>query len=396
MNILYLSYWGLGEGLTASTVFPHLKILAGFSNIEKVLLVTIERSEKYGNNILPEHKKISHHRLFSGRPLPNMLNKIYDFIDFPKKLSKLCRQENIGKIIARGSPAGALAMKTSRKTGIPFYVESFEPHADYMYESGTWKKYDPRYIFQKKWEKQQLKKATALMPVAENYKRALIEKGVSPGKIDVIPCCVDTDKFAFNKEAREKIRKELGYNDKTVGIYTGKFGGLYYGKEAFEIFEIAFKRFGDNFFLMILTSGEHEWIYRMAENTTIPKDRMHVTFKPYNQVPDYLSSADFGFTLIKPKHSSFYCSPIKNGEYLACGLPILLTEGVGDDSKILLKENCGALFKNNNHKSGITKGLDKIEELLREKDIRKRLKMIAGKYRSFSIAEKVYKKWYPD
>jgi len=241
-----------------------------------------------------------------------------------------------------------------------------------------------------------MREATAIMVVAENYKSRLVENGVNTEKIDVIPCCVNIENFAFNKEARKKIRKKLGCENKITGIYTGKFGGLYYGKEAFDIFEIAFKRFGDNFFLMILTPDDPDHIYRMAEKTGLPKKRIHITSVPYKKVPEHLSAADFGFTLIKPKNSNLYCSSIKNGEYLACGLPILITEGVGDDSKILRKENCGALFRNNNDKYGIKKGLDKIEELLTETDIRSRLKKVARKYRSFSIAEKVYKKWYVD
>ncbi len=160
-----------------------------------------------------------------------MLNKIYDFIDFPKKLTKICKHENIDKIIARGAPPGAIAMKVSRRTGIPFYVESFEPHADYMLESGTWKKYDPRYVFQKKWERRQFKKATALMPVAENYKNQLVEKNVDPAKIDVMPCCVPVEKFAFNDTARQKIRKELKCEDFVTGIYTGKLVASITGKK---------------------------------------------------------------------------------------------------------------------------------------------------------------------
>ncbi|GEM_PF-6753269 len=57
MNILFLSYWGINEGLTAATVFPHLEILAGFSNIDKVLLVTIERDENCDNSDLLSIKR---------------------------------------------------------------------------------------------------------------------------------------------------------------------------------------------------------------------------------------------------------------------------------------------------------------------------------------------------
>jgi len=325
-----------------------------------------------------------------------MLNKIYDFIDFPKKLTKICKHENIDKIIARGAPPGAIAMKVSRRTGIPFYVESFEPHADYMLESGTWKKYDPRYVFQKKWERRQFKKATALMPVAENYKNQLVEKNVDPAKIDVMPCCVPVEKFAFNDTARQKIRKELKCEDFVTGIYTGKFGGIYYREEAFSIFKRAFTFFDGNFLLVILTPDDKHWINSMLVKYSLPSERVFIASVPHEKVSGYLSASDFAFSLQSPKKSNLYLSPIKTGEYWASGLPILMTAGVGDDSRILQEENAGAVFKNYKDNWRIAKGFNKIEELIKEPGIRTRLMQLAEKYKSFDIVEGVYGKWYRD
>ncbi len=394
MNILFLSYWSINEGLTAATVFPHLKILAGFVHIEKIILVTIERDESYNKDVLPEHKKISHRPLFSRRPLPNMLNKIYDFIDFPKKLTKLCKQENIDKIIARGAPAGALAMKANRKTSIPFYVESFEPHADYMLESGTWKSYDPRYVFQKKWERKQFEKATALMPVAENYKNFLVEKGVSPDRVDVMPCCVVVEKFAFDEAARGKIRKELKSEGLITGVYIGKFGGIYYREEAFRIFKKVFEFFSNTFFLIILTPDGKNWINNMINNYSLPTEHVFTASVPHEEVPNYLSASDFAFSLQTPKNTNLYLSPIKTGEYWANGLPILMTAGVGDDSRILQEENAGATFESVDDETGITSGLNTIKEQINEPGIRNRLMKLAGKHKNFDIVRRVYGKWY--
>jgi hypothetical protein len=78
-----------------------------------------------------------------------LLGKILDFIKIPNKLKQYCTDYQIDKIIARGSPAGALAYLTWKKIKVPFIVESFEPHADYMLESGVWRKRDLRYVYQK-------------------------------------------------------------------------------------------------------------------------------------------------------------------------------------------------------------------------------------------------------
>ena len=56
-------------------------------------------------------------------------------------------------MIAEGAPAGAMVYLLWQKTRLPFYVESFEPHADYMRESGVRRSWDPRYWFQRHREK---------------------------------------------------------------------------------------------------------------------------------------------------------------------------------------------------------------------------------------------------
>lgn len=394
MKILFLSYWGIGEGLTAATVFPHIKILADFDNIESVLLVTIERDNIYNPALLPEHPKITHLTLTSKRLLPNIINKIYDFVDFPAKLKAICNDHKIDKIIARGAPPGALAMKVAEKTGIPFYVESFEPHSAYMFESNTWKWYDPRYKYQKKWEKQQYVKATALMPVAENYRKALIAEGVNPEKIDVIPCCVPLENFKFNYDLREKKRMELNCKESLTGIYTGKFGGIYYREEAFGIFREAFDYFGEKLYLIILTPDEKKWVLKMISKYNLPSDRLFVGLVKHADVPLYLSAADFAFSLQSPKPSNLYLSPIKNAEYWANGLPILMTSGVGDDAQILQDENAGAVFRGAGDKKGIRDSLAKIESLINEPKLRTRLFKIADRYRNFQRVQDVYTKWY--
>lgn len=394
MNILFLSYWGIHEGLTAATVFPHLDILADLQEVEKIILVTIERDFTYQKERLSFNEKTRHSPLVSKRPLPNIINKIYDFIEFPQKLEKLCRKEAIDKIIARGAPPGALAMKVSRRTGIPFYVESFEPHSAYMYESGTWLWFDPRYFFQKRWERQQYKEATALMPVADNYKKLLVAEGVESSKIDVIPCCVPLEDFVFSDNDRNHIRHELRFNDKLLGIYTGKFGGIYYREESFLVFKHAFEHFKDNFCLIILTPDSQEWVSQMIRKYHLPADRVFSASVSHALVPSYLSASDFAFSLQSPKKSNLYLSPIKNAEYWANGLPVLMTSGVGDDASIMESENAGAVFRGVEDKVGIRNGLDKIQQLVKEQGVRKRLFKLAAKHRNFERVREVYRKWY--
>jgi len=185
MRILFLSYWGLHDGLTSSTVFPHLRLLQERPDVEAVRLVTIERGSEAQADLTFESGFLADKITFEplrSRPGQNViLTKIEDFTRFPRELIRQVAEFKPDFILARGAPAGALAYLVWQKTKMPFYVESFEPHADYMRESGVWRSYDPRYLFQRHWEKRQKQLAAGLLPVAENYRQQLIREGVPAG-----------------------------------------------------------------------------------------------------------------------------------------------------------------------------------------------------------------------
>lgn len=394
MNLLYLSYWGINDGLTHSTIFPHLKILNNFENIASITFCTVEREGKKVDYTGPKSDKIHFHPLYSKNIKPAILNKILDFIDMPNTLADICRQQKIDKILARCAPAGALAWKVFEKTQIPFVVESFEPHSDYMLESGVWSSTNPKYLFERHWEKKQKETAAALITVAHNYKHQLLKEGVAPDKIFTIPCCVDMDHFNYSSFARTETRLRLGITDyMKTAIYVGKFGGIYYEEEAFSIIKAAFDFFGDSFFMIILSPQNKQEIFDALEKKGVPITRVFIDCVPHQEIPNFLSASDFAFSLAKPTKSKKYLSPIKNGEYWSVGLPIFMTEEIGDDSDIVkANEFSGYIFKPDF--SDLNKGFEHIQKIFSSdsKDIIvKKNRAIAAEYRNFSIATHFYK-----
>ncbi|MEM9022819.1 MAG: glycosyltransferase [Bacteroidota bacterium] len=388
MKVLYITYWGLSEGLTSSTVIPHLKILASFDHIAAIDLCTIERvvAEQPVSYAIP---KLTHHPLHSTNMRPGILNKMLDFIRLPRMIARVVQERHPDRIICRGAMAGALGYLAHRKTGVPFHVESFEPHARYMLESGVWSSFDPRYLLQKIWEKRQKKYAASLQPVAHNYRNQLIAEGLDPERVKVIPCCTDLDYFKFDPERRDSTRAALGFDNTITGIYVGKFGGIYYDREAFSVFKQAFDHFGPTFRLIILTPEPKTLVEQKLAQAGIPGEQAWVNLVPHTEVPHYLSAADFAFSTIKPSASRIYCSPVKNGEYWANGLPILSTDGVGDDSEQIRRDRGGAVF--DLQSSGdLQKAFEAIQSILHQPDHRQRMADLANKYRSFDIARACY------
>jgi hypothetical protein len=386
MNLLFISYWGIHEGLTQATVIPNIKILSHYKSVHKVILITIERD----NILKPEFitEKTKHIAISSKSNLLPFFGGIIDFIKIPNTLKKFCADFRINKIIARGAPAGALAYLVSRKTGIPYFVESFEPHADYMKDCGVWKKWSLKYIFQKKWEKDQIQNASGIMTVSSEFSNILKNRSDQKLNIITVPCAVNISKFKYNPRDRIMIRRDFGIpENQNVGIYVGKFGGLYMDLNEIQILEPLFNFFPD-LNLIILTSIPKYEIDIKFSSYMNSNQKLHTLFVPHCEVPKYLSASDFAISLVKPFHSAKYTSPIKHGEYWANGLPVLMTEGIGDERNFLENEKGGALFNENN----LMSSLEKLRDIMDDPDHRIKIPELARKYRSFDTVKQAYER----
>lgn len=380
--------------LTQAAVLPHIKVLQKVEGVSSVVLVTIERDKNTETRypFLDHDPYCKHYVLHSKAFSTTFLTKVSDFLLFPQQLKQILMKENISFVVAHGAPAGALAYKVWKRSKILFYVSSFEPHADYMLESKVWAKQGLKYRFQKRWESLQKKSAAGLMPVSEKYKDVLLREGVTAENVFVVPCCVDANIFNLDEQKRESLRQHMRWQDATIGIYVGKYGDLYYKEEAFAIYKQCFDS-KPHFRLIILSPQPKEEILQYLEQNQIDKAKVHVASVLHNEVPQYLSAADFAFATIKSYPSARYCSPVKIGEYWANGLPVLLTEGVGDDSDIIKTEGGGATF-NLQEEGSLERALQQIQQILKDPNHRHEIPKLAQKYRSPERIREAYEYFF--
>lgn len=386
MNILFLSYWNASDPLTNATVLPHLEILSGFQKVENIVWVNVER--EHAAPPLKHMPKVTHVAYWSHSKKWGSLGQMLDFLTAPNFIANLISLYKIDYLIARGSPAGALAHKAHQKVGVPYMVESFEPHADYMRYSGTWSAWGLKYLFQKHWENQQKKAASLICPVSESYKLQLVADGLKESQVRVIPCEVDIAQFQFDKQKRDSIRQKWNWQDCVVGVYAGKFGGLYEEDNAFLLFKKSFEIWGDHFRLLLLNAHDPEYINGKLAKWNIDLAKVEHLFAPHQHISEYLSVADFAFAPYKSTPVAGALSPVKVGEYWALGLPVLIAEGIGDDSKIIEQENIGAIYSSDPISQEIS--IKKMKGMMFENEISERVKKAALKYRSFGAVRSVY------
>jgi len=83
----------------------------------------------------------------------------------------------------------------------------------------------------------------------------------------------------------------------------------------------------------------------------IGEDQFTIRSVAASDVPSYLAAGDVGLSFIKPCFSKIASSPTKNGEYLACGLPLIINAGIGDSDSLVIDWQAGVLIKELNEPS---------------------------------------------
>ncbi|HRD37730.1 MAG TPA: hypothetical protein PLC65_03785, partial [Bacteroidia bacterium] len=127
-------------------------------------------------------------------------------------------------------------------------------------------------------------------------------------------------------------------------------------------------------------------------------DPQHIIklFVPHEEFPVYMGLADFAICPMKPIPSRRYSTPIKNGEYWALGLPVVITKNISDDSDIIANKNIGSVLQDLTADE-YQKSVIKIDALLKVSDkneLRNKIRAVATEYRNFQIAKDVYLEIY--
>jgi glycosyltransferase involved in cell wall biosynthesis len=66
---------------------------------------------------------------------------------------------------------------------------------------------------------------------------------------------------------------------------------------------------------------------------------------PHGEIQNYLAVGDLGLLLRERNSVNRVASPVKFAEYLACGLPVLVSPGVGDFSHFVCAEHVGYVLE---------------------------------------------------
>jgi len=397
IKILVLTYWAYQEALVQTYTLPYLKIMAE----NKSLSIWLVCLQPKGKTIDAAELEAIQSALASFRIRlvlldykPLSLAGLVNTGLIVLKLLIFTIKYKIDVIHAWSTPAGALGYVIAKTLSRRLVIDSYEPHAEAMIENGTWKKGGVPFRFLFWLEKKQTHYASSVIAATEGmreYARLKYGKNFTTNFF-VKAACVDFNKFNIKNRDKE-FRQSLNLTNKIVAVYAGKFGGIYLDTDFFRWVKVAVEHWGDKFRLLLLTNHSKQEILIYCKQFDIPSDAIYQKFVSHEQVPRYMGLADFAVTPVKPVPSKRYCTPIKDGEYWAMGLPIIIPDGISDDSDIIRKEEIGYVFKRLNEEEYLY-SIIAIEKLISDSEVEQRITRVAEKYRSFEIARSVYQRVY--
>lgn len=160
-------------------------------------------------------------------------------------------------------------------------------------------------------------------------------------KAEVVPSGHDPRRFFLDPELRALTRERLRLQDSFVLVYAGSMVP-YQLPESLALTGRIATELRPDAHLLILTQ-DPEVARRHLAKAGVPTGRSTCLKVPHGEVPAYLNASDLGLLLRRRDPVNYAASPTKVAEYLACGLPVLLSPEIGDASGLVLREELGAV-----------------------------------------------------
>ena len=400
-NILVLTQWSFKDALVQTYTLPYVDIIRKIVSEEnKILLVTAEQqrialTQEEINIINSDWDKKNMALL--AQPYQNFgFKKIMASAGNLFRLLKIIRNEKIKTIHAFCTPAGSIAYILSKLSGAELVIDSYEPHAESMVETGTWKKSGWAFRILFTLEKKLTASAKYIIATTSGMKNyAKTKYSIERNDFFIKPACINFHQF-YPRKKNSEYEYQLELQNKLVLVYAGKLGGTYLKDEVFDFVKTCFNYWGDKFRFLMLSNEKDEEIERQILRTGIPYGIVIKKFVFHHDIPDYMSLGDFAINPQAPVPSKRFGTPIKNGEYWAMGLPVVISPDISDDSDIIIENRIGVvinLSEIKNHNAAVQQ-MDQLLQSCSREEMQEKIFNVAKKYRSFEIAENIYSKIY--
>ncbi|MFP5382190.1 MAG: TIGR04063 family PEP-CTERM/XrtA system glycosyltransferase [Gammaproteobacteria bacterium] len=262
-----------------------------------------------------------------------------------KRLLPLARELRPDVIHAHSPVLDAVpAIRVGRTLGIPVVYEIRAFWEDAAVDHGSTKEGSLRYKLTRALETWAVKNADAVTVICEGLRGDLVERGIDPRKITVIPNAVDIDQFEMGGRPDPALKMRLGLGTSRVLGFIGSF----YAYEGLDLLIAALpailKQMPDVKVLLV-GGGPQDTALKQQVMRLDLKDRVIFTGRvPHAEVNRYYDLVDVLVYARHPMRLTDLVTPLKPLEAMAQGR-LMVASDVGGHKELIEDGRTGVLFR---------------------------------------------------
>jgi glycosyltransferase involved in cell wall biosynthesis len=346
-RVLYISYDGVLEPLGESQVVAYLERLT------PRVTITLLSFEKPVDLADETRVGAMRRRLQSAgiswvarryRKRPPVISTALDILAGCQVARRWAKDGDRGIVHARGYVPALMALAVKRVSDARFLFDMRGFWVDEKVEAGHWKADGLLYRVGKYCERRFFGEADAIVSLTRAGVHEFPKLGtVKPGiPVVVIPTCADLDRFQPGA-GDLRLRRDLGLEGAKVFGCVGTLSNWYLREETLSYLAWAARQFED-MKALIVTRDDHRALRADAERLGLPADRLVVTRASFDDMPALIQLMDLGVFFIRACFSKRASAATKLAEFLGCGVPVVINDGIGDSGETVRSGGVGAVL----------------------------------------------------
>lgn len=257
-------------------------------------------------------------------------NKMKKYLLFhPFNVSKVVQKAVNMKpdlIITHNSIPGLAAILARKIVKSPVVVDMTDLIFDYLssYDQHIWSNQLQR--FGGKVEDYVIQECDKIITISQNMKKALIQKGADPNKVDVVYDGVKTDIFKPHLREAAMLRQKYGGGFENIVMHHGVIDPQDNPEIIVDTASHVIKEHPSTMFWIIGDGAAIPNIKKETRRQGLDKHFFFSGWIPFEQVPSFITASDIGLVILPDIRSARIRVTLKSFEYWACGKPIVVSD----------------------------------------------------------------------
>lgn len=377
LHVLYLVYWGATEPIGRAGTVPTVCRLAS-EHDEDVTLVTFDKPADVADRAkYDEVAETLASRSVRWTDLgytkrPPGVSSFYDIARGFAACARIIRRRRIEVVHARTFVGAFIGALLKDALGVPLVVHPDGFWPEERVDDRIWREGSAQLELARRMHWHVYRAADEIIVLSRHAQGVVGADPVVAARrtpITVVQTSVDVSRFA------PRVERDLSGGMRL--LYLGSMGPRYLPQSIFDVFRIALDR-DPRTQIRIVTKTPRANLRTWASTAGVSLDRIQIVEATNREIPAHLAWADAGVFLLEQGRSNFATSSTKVGEYLAAGLPVLISRGAGDQDDVVEETNTGVVVEST-RPDELARGIERLAALAASSGVAARCRTTAEK-----------------